>query len=503
MRYLRDGLCATCVHHVDRIKRLGAAGIKTHLIAGDLRGGSPRLQENLQAIRTHLRGAVISIGAPNEPDVEGLSDWLPRTRAYQRELWTRVKGDPLLRHLPVLGPAVVHHNNRAAVGDLSAYLDRGNMHPYPGGGTPLHNLADERARAAPISGSKPLVATEAGYHSDLATTSGHNPTSERGIAHYTPRLALEGFVGGVERTYIYQLLDPWSPAEEARRGFSNMENSFGLLRWDLSRKPAFNALRNLMRAVDSGSAPLPVPGGLRFGLDGAPPDMRSLLLRSANGTFSLVLWRELSVWDRFARTEMYPASDRVDVVLGQPVALARRFDPVAADGELARWANPRRLSVDVGGGPVVLSLTPPGAPLARLGSGHSAKGATGPAAARARAKRRAAFKRSLKLGRARLGKYASVAVRCGGPCASVRARGRLVVRSGKRKRSYRTRPQTKAIRKGRAVLRLRLSRRARRVAARARKRGGRVRLVLTISGRTASGVRLGTSTRTLKVRRRR
>ena len=64
-----------------------------------------------------------------------------------------------------------------------------------------------------MSGGKPLVATEIGYHSDLVTTSGHHPTSERAIGYYTPRTALEGFRNGVERSYIYQLLDPWSPAE--------------------------------------------------------------------------------------------------------------------------------------------------------------------------------------------------------------------------------------------------------------------------------------------------
>ncbi len=184
------------------------------------------------------------------------------------------------------------------------------------------------------------MATEIGYHSDLTTTSGHHPTSERAIGYYTPRSALEGFRNGVERSYIYQLLDPWSPAEADARGFSKMENSFGLLRWDLSRKPGFLGLRNLMDAVNGDSAPVPTPGALRYGLEGAGPDVRQLLLRSSDGDFSLVVWREVSVWDRFARRDLDPGPDSLDVVLGERVALARRFDPVESEAERQRWTEP-------------------------------------------------------------------------------------------------------------------------------------------------------------------
>jgi hypothetical protein len=201
------------------------------------------------------------------------------------------------------------------------------------------------------SGSKPIVATEAGYHSDLTTTSGHYGTSERAIGIYTPRLALEGFRRGIDRTYIYQLADPWSSG-------SGFENRFGLLRSDLSPKPAFLALRNLLRAVDADSAPVATPGGLRLAVSGAPADLRQLLLRSADGTYSLVLWREVSVWDRVARLDLLPTPAGVEVVFGQPVTLAQRFDPVESDGERQRWADPRRIALILGGAPVVLRLTP-------------------------------------------------------------------------------------------------------------------------------------------------
>ena len=43
-----------------------------------------------------------------------------------------------------------------------------------------------------------------------------------------------------------------------------------------------------MDAVNGDSAPVPTPGALRYGLEGAGPDVRQLLLRSSDGDFSLV-----------------------------------------------------------------------------------------------------------------------------------------------------------------------------------------------------------------------
>jgi hypothetical protein len=218
---------------------------------------------------------------------------------------------------------------------------------------------DEFDLASKISANKPLVATEIGYHTDTSPLyGGHYGAPERAVAQYMPRIALEAFTGGIERTYIYQFADLWSPAQAQQYGVSAAENSFGLLRWDLSPKPSFIALRNLLRVVDGDSAPVAAPAGMRLHLEGAGPDVRSLLLRSADGTYALALWRTVSVWDYLGRKDLYPAPDRFDVELGQPVALARRFDPVASSDETKRWDNPSRIPVDLAGAPIVLRLTP-------------------------------------------------------------------------------------------------------------------------------------------------
>jgi hypothetical protein len=354
VRYVRDGICPTCVEWISRLRRLGEAGIRINMVAGNLSDPASRMQENLNAMRDKLPGAIASIEAPNEPDQQGDAAWVGKEQVYQQLLYSRVNSDPKLRSLPVLGPALVYPASWSELGNLTPYLDRGNMHPYPGGGTPLHNIASLLPLAHIVSGNKPIVATEAGYHSDLATTSGHYGTSERAIGIYMPRLALEGFRNGLERTYVYQFLDPWT-------NVTGFENKFGLLRTDLSPKPSFLALRNLLRAVDGDSAPVSDPGGVRFSLEGAQPDVRRLLLRSANGSYALVLWREVSVWDRVGKHDLYPSPEALTVDLGQPMAQAVLFKPVESSSEVARVDDPNRIPLALDGSPVVLRLIPPGA----------------------------------------------------------------------------------------------------------------------------------------------
>jgi hypothetical protein len=360
-RTVLDYLCPTCEWQIDRLRRLAQAGIKSTLgVQGGWSGGSAAIANTLAAMRNRLQDSVIAISGVNEPDLSGDPNWIAKTRAYTTELYTRAKADPVLRGLPVIGPSLVYRPSRTALGDLTGVVDRGNLHPYPGGRTPLYNIEDERQMMSAVSGSEPLVITEVGYHTDMAYPYAHRPASERAIGIYTPRIVLEAFRAGVERTHIFQLVDIYSDAEAAQRGFPKSQNSFGLLRWNFTPKPSFIALRNLLRAVDASSAAVGAPGALRYSIAGAGPDVRSLLLRSADGSFRLALWRDVSVWNRDTLQDVDPPRDHVDVTLGEPISQARRYDPNLAPTPTQAWDGPGRIGVDLGGEAVVLELIPPG-----------------------------------------------------------------------------------------------------------------------------------------------
>jgi hypothetical protein len=478
VRHVADGLCPTCEEQIRRIRALAADGIYHALGIGELSKGVASIQPQLDVVRNRLKGDVEMIEGPNETDISGDPNWIADTRAFQAQLYQRVKSDPQLASLPVVGPSLVNMDSNAALGDLTAYLDYGNTHPYPGGLMPLTNLADVKSLAAHVSGSKSLVATEAGYHTNLAETGGNRPVTESVAGIYTPRLLLEAFRGGLARLYLFQLLDPWTPEQLKQNGVPPSTNAFGLLRTDLSRKPAFITVRNLLRTTDANSAPVASPGGLRYGLEGASPDTRQLLLRSADGSFRLVLWRQVSIWDPFALKDLSPAPQHVEVVLGQPMALAQRFDPVISDAETSRTTDPTRIGVDLAGAPVVLRLIPPGVPAAKE-EGRARAG--GSKVNLSRTKRRQ-----------RLGKFVVVKVSCRARCATVSGRGKLLVRrnGAKRARAYSLKSHRVRVKHGKATLRLRVPVRARRVAARALRRGGRVRAKVTVTAHNRRGARV-------------
>ncbi len=180
------------------------------------------------------------------------------------------------------------------VGDLRSYVDRGNVHAYTGGLSPdPEHLNTELKRASAVSGGKPVWATEVGFHNAMRSRSrsDQSPVSERVAAIYLLRTFLEHFRSGIPRTYAYELLD-----EKPERAGRDPEQHFGLLRSDFSRKPAFRALRNLLDVVgpDEGTPELKP---LRMGMSG-PAGMRRLVLRRADGTYLVALWRLDSAWDR-------------------------------------------------------------------------------------------------------------------------------------------------------------------------------------------------------------
>jgi hypothetical protein len=121
---------------------------------------------------------------------------------------------------------------------------------------------------------------------------------------YTPRLVGEFFWRGVARTYIYELADQGT--DKTQR-----EQNFGLLRHDMSEKPAYVALKNLVTLVKEPPAPKGdpfVPEPLDYQL--APPadvklqPLGANLLQKRDGTYVLLLWQQVSVYDAANKTKI-------------------------------------------------------------------------------------------------------------------------------------------------------------------------------------------------------
>jgi len=310
VRHVRDGLELERPDQYMALNELAAAGIKSTLILGEPDFDEEEFEELIATLRSEVRGAVEAVEGANEIDMRGDTSQLPDLAGYQQQLYGAVKDDPSLAPLPVLGPSLVQKRNQEALGDVSGSLDFGNIHAYPDDDAPESNLGVHLERAAVNSGSKPVMATETGYHTALGWSGEHRPVSEETMATYMPRLYLEYFRRGVARTFSYELIDQ-------NPGSDDLEDNFGLLRNDFSEKPAFTALRNTIEILEDPGAAF-TPTAAAYSLGGDADDVHHVLMQKSDGGFYLALWRA---------TEASAPPTRVTLSFGRQVTGAEAYLP--------------------------------------------------------------------------------------------------------------------------------------------------------------------------------
>ncbi len=359
VRHVRDVLFVGVPEEYRRLRELADLDIHSTLILGDPDDGSWVLGELLALVRDGLGDSVEAVEGPNEFSTRGGPEWQPHLVAYQRRLYEAVAADPALAGLPVLGPSIVH-GDQDELGDVSDWLDFGNIHSYPQGGPP-DKLGSAIARAEINSGSKPILATETGYNTALSWTGENPPVSEAAMATYMPRLFFEYFRWGIARTFAYELVD-----EHDDPGLANREDHFGLLRHDLSEKPAFAALRNTI-AILADPGPAFAAGSLEYTLSdggvelpgGESPELHKVLLQRRDGSFDLALWRPTSVWDQAAQQPQDPGEAPVTVGLPPGYFAAAVYRPSQSAEPVWTSSLPSdSLSLEVGPEVAIVKLRP-------------------------------------------------------------------------------------------------------------------------------------------------
>jgi hypothetical protein len=371
VRHVREGVYANPrwrdwnERYYRAVELAAAGGIRFTLGLNPPGSGTGTLPQVLRVVGGRLRNAVEALEAPNEFDkYVGGPRWPSVLASYGRELHRRANAMPSLRSLPILGPSFATGEGPRRLGDQRSWLDLGNVHPYTGGLSPTPELVrSQLARAGITAGHKPVWATEAGFHNALNARSPHQaPVSESAAAVYLLRTFLEHFDGGIERTYAYELLD-----EKADPTGRDLEQHFGLLRHDFSRKPAFIALRNLLAIVARGER-RPALRPLRMSLSTAAGDVRRLVLRRGDGAYVIALWRLASVWDRDLRRALHVAPRRVTVSLpgARRVTLA---NPVRSEAERPLALRGGRVRVGLGARPLLLVVAPADVRIGDLPSG--------------------------------------------------------------------------------------------------------------------------------------
>jgi PA14 domain len=344
IRHVRDG--GNDAGLFDKLNRLAQFGIRSTLVMDPRDGVMP---DNAVETLKKVMPSVIAVEGPNEWDVNtGLTykgkSFPDGVRDYQTDLYKAIKGNSATSHLSVIAPSMAIPEYGARLGSLKSVIDMGNMHSYAGGNLPAQDL-DWRwiTNTKLVSEDRPIVVTETGWHNAVNDTkASQKGVSEQVAAKYVPRLFLEYFNRGIQRTFLYELMDERSQPDQ--------ENNFGLIRSDGTPKPAFYSLKNLMSLLNDAQGSK-ASGGLSYTLTGNTQNVRHTLLQKSSGEFYLVLWSDVVSTDA-------QVNQTVTLNLSSPIKQAATYLTNQSIDPTATYATPTQLALNVPDSPLVVKLTP-------------------------------------------------------------------------------------------------------------------------------------------------
>jgi hypothetical protein len=312
---------------------------------------------DLAAWSSCVGSAAESLEGPNEYDNSHPSsdgNWTATLSTFQKALYADVKATS---QMTVIGPAMMTQSGYAALGDLSAFVDDGNVHDYfagrnPGtggwGGTDSFgtygSLAWNLAIARQLTGAKPIYATETGY-ADAPGAQYAVPAATK--ARYTLRTLLENWNAGIVLTYVYELID------ESNGSFG----SYGITDSAANPKPAYVAMKNMIAHLADPGAPVSTQP-LNYSLT-VPSSLHHALLERHDGSYALVLWVEAPDWNVDAQSALAVARQNATLSFA---AAPRTVTVTTFDDGGNVTTSPltaaKTLVVSAGPNPTIVDITP-------------------------------------------------------------------------------------------------------------------------------------------------
>jgi hypothetical protein len=318
---------------------------------------------------------------PNEQDNlvfnNNQASWSGPLITDGQALFVAVKNDPQIASLPVVGPSLSLLASFATVGDQRAYLDYANFHNYPNGfwpdrsttGGPANvegNLSHYQRASRVLSGWKPAMSTEIGYHNAISQANPAQfavPPDVGGL--YLIRLFLEQFRRGIARTYSYEFLDQASD-------FATVQaSSFGMVNFDGTKKLGGLLTKDLLAEVRDPGVLVPAqtrPYPVKF--DSSGTNIQKLVVMKRDGSARIFLWRASSLWTpaKPGTGGSRPADNTFSVGLTFPsiptTVGIKKFATFSGGVWNRDWTRvaltaARTMNVTVGGAPVCVDVTLP------------------------------------------------------------------------------------------------------------------------------------------------
>ena len=364
VRHVRNRIASTAGTRAG-FRELTRIGVKVHGVCGAFGD-----RENMAHVMTEVARSYSdpyetfsAFEGINEPNNNSGRAWVAETRLKTRDLFLE-RNRFGLSGIPIVAPALARVSVRGTegadtgeqsrtLGDLTPYVDYGNIHVYPRGLHPSTDIDEFMGYQRAVCGDLPMMCTEGGYFNASHYQGGAHPTPEEVTATYLPQQVMEHWIRGNRRFFVYELLDDPDPAGNER------EAHFGLVGLDTARGPwrpkaQYQALKNFIAILgdpggshDVGGMPLRVSG---------PPDVRWALVAKRSGARYVVMWRGVDVYD--------PRHRRAVHVDSQPVTLTfdgekkvKLFQPTHGRGAVAVHRDVRKVDIPVGGELVIARIT--------------------------------------------------------------------------------------------------------------------------------------------------
>ncbi|MDR2676402.1 MAG: hypothetical protein LBC18_16460, partial [Opitutaceae bacterium] len=245
----------------------------------------------------------------------------------------RLAADPALADIPLIGPSFT----TIATGDGSAYAAAGDL----GESVDFSNIQHY------YLGLEPETATERGVDfavenaSEVQAPGGGRAVTEGGESHvngtqkniwppvvqgrYVPRYYLAHFLKGFSLIAAQELVDvDWTHATTPPGPTTVKADNFGLIQNDLTPKPAYTAMKNLLSVLKD-PGPAFEAGPLDYAMTGATDNVCAALFQKRNGDFYLCLWLGLASYNPVSGDMSDNPPQTVSITVPESIQGARVF----------------------------------------------------------------------------------------------------------------------------------------------------------------------------------
>lgn len=339
--------------------RLAGSGVRIEGVCGAF--GDPQSMAELLAEVVHGYDSPPLVFSAfegiNEPNNNGVP-WVVETRAKTQALYEQ-RALYGLTMIPIVGPALARvsaggvegadtEQQSKSLGNLTRWIDRGNIHVYPRGRSPSTDLDAFIEWQRQVCGNEPIFDTEGGYFTASNYQGGGNASTEDCVRQYVPREVMENWIRGVERFFLYELLDEPDTTQSRREsnfGMVSVSGQGSVATW--TPKPHFFAMKNFIQILADPGPPHTVQG-LACRLSGGGQDLRFSLVQKRTGSHYLCVWRDVSIYDPVARVAQAVTPSTVEVTLGAPADVTE-YKPSSQANPVAAYSAAMRFSLSVAG----------------------------------------------------------------------------------------------------------------------------------------------------------